>query len=266
MDITPVILTLNEEANIGRSLERLTWAPRVVVVDSFSTDRTPQIAKSFPNVQFVQRPFDCHANQWNFAVHETNIGSEWILALDADYLLTEEFAAELRALVPTAAQSAFEAAFIFCIHGIKLPGNLYPPIPVLYRRGKGRYFQDGHTQRLNVDGAVRRLRSRLLLDDRKPLEHWVTSQRKYAYLEALKILKTPVNQLGMSSRIRKLKWISPVLVPLYSLFVKRCILAGPAGLVYAVQRCVFECLLALYLYEMGRGPTSPPNPSPTGRG
>ena len=56
-DITPVILTCNEAANIGRSLERLTWATRIVVVDSGSTDGTLDIVTRFPNVRAVHRPF-----------------------------------------------------------------------------------------------------------------------------------------------------------------------------------------------------------------
>jgi glycosyltransferase involved in cell wall biosynthesis len=66
-DITPVILTYNEAANIGRSLERLTWAREVVVVDSGSTDDTLAIVARFPNARVVKRPFDTHAQQWRFA-------------------------------------------------------------------------------------------------------------------------------------------------------------------------------------------------------
>ena len=83
-DITPVILTYNEAANIGRSLERLTWAGQVVIVDSGSTDETLAIAGRFPNVRTVHRPFDSHARQWRFAVEETGISSDWLLRLDAD--------------------------------------------------------------------------------------------------------------------------------------------------------------------------------------
>ncbi|HEX9555678.1 MAG TPA: glycosyltransferase, partial [Reyranella sp.] len=67
-EITPVILTYNEAANIGRSLERLTWARQVVIVDSGSTDETLSIAGRYANVRTVYRPFDTHARQWRFAV------------------------------------------------------------------------------------------------------------------------------------------------------------------------------------------------------
>ena len=67
-DITPVILTFNEEANIGRTLERLNWARDIVVVDSFSTDATVSIASRNNRVRVFQRVFDSHALQWNFAI------------------------------------------------------------------------------------------------------------------------------------------------------------------------------------------------------
>ena len=60
--ITPLILTYNEEANIDRTLGRLTWADRVVVVDSYSTDATVDLATSYDNVDLVQREFDHHTS------------------------------------------------------------------------------------------------------------------------------------------------------------------------------------------------------------
>ena len=71
-----------------------------------STDGTRTICESFPNVRVVVRPFDNHATQWNFGLEETGIASEWVLALDADYVLTDAFTDELRSLMP--AQSMIE--------------------------------------------------------------------------------------------------------------------------------------------------------------
>ena len=98
-DITPVILTYNEAPNIGRSLERLTWARQVVIVDSGSTDDTLAIAGRFPNVRAVQRPFDAHAQQWQFATTETGITSGWILRLDADYMMEPALRDEIEAVL-----------------------------------------------------------------------------------------------------------------------------------------------------------------------
>src|SRR5690349_23826295 len=94
-EITPVILSFNEAPNIGRTLERLVWANRVVVVDSFSDDETGSIVARYLKAEMFQRRFDSHANQWNFAIHETGIDTDWVLALDADYQVPDELVREL---------------------------------------------------------------------------------------------------------------------------------------------------------------------------
>ena len=115
--ITPVLLTYNEEENIGRTLERLNWASDIVVVDSYSTDMTLAIARRNPQVRLFQRSFDSHAQQWNFAIENSGIKTEWILALDADYVLTEEVAAELARLHPEGSINGYSADFRYCVLG-----------------------------------------------------------------------------------------------------------------------------------------------------
>ena len=83
--ITPVILTRDEEANIARTLGQLRWAREVVVVDSFSTDGTLAAARRFPNVHVYERVFDTLAKQWTFALEQ--VGTPWFLSMDADYFL-----------------------------------------------------------------------------------------------------------------------------------------------------------------------------------
>src|SRR2546428_1996627 len=166
--ITPVVLTRNEAANIGRTLERLSWARDIVVVDSFSTDDTVEIISGFPQARVYQRVFDAHEIQWNFGLEETGITSEWVLALDADYMLTPEFVNELKLLKPDSV-NGYRAKFTYCINGRPLRSGVYPDVTVLYRRAAGRYVQDGHTQRVAIEGRVVTLDSRILNDDRKPL-------------------------------------------------------------------------------------------------
>src|SRR6185295_16127350 len=99
--ITPLILTYNEAPNIARSLAALTWANDIVVVDSFSDDDTVAIAKLVPHVRVFQRAFDNHRNQWEFGLQETGISTPWVLALDADYVVSNELANELEHLRPS---------------------------------------------------------------------------------------------------------------------------------------------------------------------
>jgi len=252
--ITPLILTYNEEPNLARCLARLAWAREIVVVDSLSRDATKAIAARHPNVRFLERPFDNHTAQWNFGLDQ--VRTEWVLSLDADYVLSDGFEEELAALAPAAGLAAYAVSFRYCINGRPLRGTLYPSRLALFRRARCRYVQDGHTQRLQADGLTAALQTRILHDDRKPLSRWLTSQDRYAKLEADKLTRTPASALGLNDRIRKTIILGPPVVLLYTLFVRGVILDGWAGWYYAFQRALAETLLSLRLIEAKLGVSS----------
>jgi len=256
-NITPLILTHNEAPNIGRTLEQLRWARDVVVVDSFSSDDTLAIISSFSNARVYRREFDTHDNQWNFGLKQTGIDSEWILALDADYILTPEFADELRELQPQSQTLGYRAAFTYCINGRQLRSGIYPPVTVLYRRQAGNYIQDGHTHKLVLDGRVENLCARLLHDDRKSLSRWFEAQSRYTKLEALKLQNTDKAELGWRDRIRRWRIVAPPAMLFYCLVVRLGVLDGLAGLYYACQRALAELMLSLYLLEGDLGVLRP---------
>src|SRR5260370_18992965 len=82
--ITPVVLTFDEEVNLRRTLDSLHWAERIVLLDSGSTDQTEAIARSYSSVDWHIRPFDNFRSQWEHTIHQTDIATEYVLALDAD--------------------------------------------------------------------------------------------------------------------------------------------------------------------------------------
>ncbi|PQJ35057.1 glycosyl transferase [Salinibacter sp. 10B] len=240
-EITPLLLTYNEEANIGRTLDRLTWAERVVIVDSYSDDATVELADSFNNVDLVQREFDNHTSQWNYGLDQ--IESDWVLSLDADYQVPTAFVEEMTALNPSSDVAGYRATFTYCVFGSPIRANLYPPRVVLFRKKVARYVQDGHTQRLSVDGAVEALDTELKHDDRKPLDRWFDNQRQYARLEAEKLRDS--GDLDLPDRLRRTDVLGPLLVPLYCLFGQGLILDGWPGWYYTLQRTYAELLLTL---------------------
>jgi glycosyltransferase involved in cell wall biosynthesis len=242
-----LILTFNEEANIGRTLNALSRFPDVVILDSGSTDATLEIIAQFPNVRCQTRPFDTHAAQWTYGLTECGIVRPWVLALDADYVMSAELAAEIAALSPGAAIGGYLASFRYCISGRPLTASLYPPVIALYRREWTKYIQQGHTQRAVVNGEVERLRGRFDHDDRKPLSRWLASQQKYAKLEADHLLSHAA--LGARGRIRLMGWPAPLLIFFYTLFWKRCLLDGWPGWVYVLQRTLAEIMIALEIMD-----------------
>ena len=242
--ITPLILTYNEEANIAHALGGLTWAREIVVVDSFSDDQTVQIVSSFSNVRVVQRKFDCHRNQWEFGLKETEISTPWVLALDADYVVTEELVSELKALEPDSTIKGYRTKFIYCINGKRLRSGIYPPVTVLYRRESATYVQDGHTQRVELDGAIEDLRAPMLHDDRKSFKRWFNSQARYTELEAQKLLAADPASLALPDRLRRWLILVPPAMLVYCLIIRGGILDGWAGFYYAFQRAIAELMLS----------------------
>jgi glycosyltransferase involved in cell wall biosynthesis len=249
--ITPFVLTLDEEPNIGRALESLAWAPRVLVVDSGSTDRTLEIAGSFANVEVRNRPFDSFADQSNHALNA--IETEWVLALDADYVLPDSLVREIAMLPAEPSENGYLVPFEYRVLGRTLRRSLYPSREVLFRRRAGAFVQDGHAHRVRVDAPTGRLRSAIVHDDRKDLGRWLRNQAKYAEKEVAKLSGARLRDLGWMDRLRSTMVLGPPAVALYCLFARGLVLDGRAGLYYTTQRVVAEGILSLKLMEARRG-------------
>jgi glycosyltransferase involved in cell wall biosynthesis len=246
-DITPLVITYNEAANIGRTLDRLTWARRIVVVDSGSTDKTLEILRTYPQVEVVQRPFDDFASQCNFALAQ--VKTTWVLSLDADYQLSDELVAELRDLHPKVDISGYRAKFIYRVYGRPLRGTLYPPRVVLYRKKNASYRNEGHGHRVMVTGNILPLINAIFHDDRKPLSRWLASQKQYAVREADLLLSADPTSLRNVDRIRLIAWPAPFAVFVYTLVFKGCFVDGWRGWYYSFQRLLAETLIALEIID-----------------
>ncbi len=247
--ITPLILTYNEAPNIARTLDRLRWARKIIVLDSFSSDQTLEIAASFPNVQIHQLEFYSHERQWNFGLRHSEIETDWVLALDADYIVPEELLIEIQNLEPQQTLKGYRANVKYCVNGKVLRSGIYPRVTVLYRRESATYRQNGHTQEVVIDGPLANLRSPILHDDRKSLSRWFHSQRLYTELEVAKLLTAESADLSWSDRIRRLRLVAPIAMLFYCLLLRGGLLDGQAGIYYALQRVIAELMLSLQLLD-----------------
>jgi glycosyltransferase involved in cell wall biosynthesis len=245
--ITVLILTYNEAPNIRRTLEALTAFDDVLVLDSGSTDETFAIVKTYPNARLMVRAFDTHASQWNHGLAACH--RPWVLALDADYIVSKTLISSMTQLSPSEAVGGYKVTFGYCIFGRRLSASLYPPAVVLFRRERSVYVQIGHTQRLKVAGSIEPLTGVIDHDDRKPLARWIASQIQYAKLEADYLVSVPSPSLSRARRIRRVGWPAPILVFFSTLIVKRCIFDGWAGWLYVMQRVLAEVLLAIEIVD-----------------
>jgi glycosyltransferase involved in cell wall biosynthesis len=246
-DVTPVILTRDEEPNIERTLRQLHWAREVVVCDSGSTDATLRIVRGFPNVRLFPRSLDTLSDQWTAATAQAR--TEWVLTLDADYFVPDALAAEIASLRPEAETGGYEASFRYAVGGKPLRTSLYPPRTVLLRRGAYAFFMDGHTQRVRVAGNVMPLQARIVHDDRKSLARFIARQRRYMRDEAAKLRSAPPGSLNAAARLRKLRVVAPLVVPFYTLFAKGLIRDGWPGIHYTLERTLAELILSAELFR-----------------
>lgn len=245
--ITPLILTFNESPNITRTLDKLAWAKQIIVIDSYSQDSTIDMLNAYPQVKVLQREFDNHTNQWNYGLKQ--IETEWVLSLDADYVLTDTLIEEIKNIAQDTEINGYFTRFKYCVFGQPLKETILPPRQVLFRKKQGIYIDDGHTQLLKIKGKSTLLSEYIMHDDRKPLTRWLQAQDRYMIQEVKKLTKTSVEKLSFSDQIRKYKIFAPFIIFIYCLIIKQGIFDGWRGWYYAFQRMLAEIILAIRLIE-----------------
>lgn len=144
LDVTTIILAYNEEKHIKRCLDNVSpISKKVYVIDSPSTDSTVDICTEYPNVEVVVHKYPGNqAEQFNWAIDNLDINTEWILRLDADEYLLPELIDELRERVPTLPEDVtgieFKRRHIFMGRWVK--HGIYPVVLLrMFRKGCGRY-------------------------------------------------------------------------------------------------------------------------------
>ncbi len=184
MSLSVVIITLNEEANLARTLASVSWADDIVVLDSGSTDRTRQIAESF-HARFFAEPWRGFAAQKNLALERAT--GDWILSLDADEEVEPALATEIRealAANPSVAGFRIPRKNFFLGRWMR-HGGFYPdPKLRLFRRGTGRFEDRLVHEDLRVDGTTARLLDHLLHHAYPTLDSYVEHMNRYSSLGA----------------------------------------------------------------------------------
>jgi len=163
VSISVVVLTLNEEDRISRCLKSVSWADEIIVVDSFSSDATADLASKFTdNILF--RKFDSFSAQRSFAVEQAK--GDWVFFLDADEVVSEGFEKEVRDIVNDSSCCAYRVDRLeffmgdFICHGGFGLGQHNHHIR-LWRKGSGFFVGDVH-EKLVVNGDVGRMKSHIL--------------------------------------------------------------------------------------------------------
>jgi len=178
--ISAIVTTLNEEAQIGDCLGRLAFADEVIVVDSFSTDRTTAIASAL-GARVLQHPYRSPASQKNWAVEQAS--GDWVIIVDADELVTEELAAEIRQVAssPNAHDGyRIRRRNFFLGHEIRHSGWQNDRVVRLFRRGRGSHPKRRIHEQVVVEGSVGDLKGTLLHYSYRSLDDYWRKLQRYA--------------------------------------------------------------------------------------
>ncbi|HLW79072.1 MAG TPA: glycosyltransferase family 2 protein [Terriglobia bacterium] len=255
--VSVLILTRDEELNIAHCLESVRWAAEVFVVDSLSTDRTAEIARSL-GAKVYAHDFQGYARQRNWALDHLPFSCEWVLMLDADERVPQALAEEIHSVLGQDSDPRvgyYIAPRLFFLGRWLKHGGLYPTwLLRLYKRSAARVEERHVNEHVMLDGAAGYLTQPFDHVDRRPLGHWVAKHNRYADLEAEDYLRErsrpglersiPVSLWG--SQAGRKRWIKlrvwnrlPVLLRPFLFFWRNYLfkggfLDGRAGFIYHV--------------------------------
>lgn len=217
-DLTAIILTKNEEINISKCIESISgFAKRIVVIDSGSTDKTVEIAKSLGADVYINKFID-YATQFNWGIDNTNINTKWILRLDADERVTLKLSEELEKLTSLHTDSdvngiVLQAYYFFLGKLLKHGFCARKRKLMVFKTGVGRIEQrrmDEHT--ILNKGITVQAKNRFLHYDNKNLTifinklNWYATREMQDYIEFKNGKEQDLKDDKLISKTRKLKY------------------------------------------------------------
>jgi glycosyltransferase involved in cell wall biosynthesis len=234
MKITATIITYNEERNIARAMESLRCCDEIVVVDSGSSDRTPEIAAKF-GARVIESPWGGYARQKNYAAECAT--HDWIMSIDADEALSEALEGEIWHIRKNGPQ----------FDGYTMPrmaqylgkwilhSGWYPDRKVrLYDRRKGRWVGEFVHESVVVDGRVGHLESDLLHFTCDSLSEHLKTMDRYTTLAAEQLVSQR-KRIGVRHLV-----LDPVWTFLRTLVFQRGYADGVEGLTIAWMAALYN--------------------------
>jgi glycosyltransferase involved in cell wall biosynthesis len=243
--VSAIVVCFNEEHNIGRCLESLAWCDEIVVVDSFSTDRTVEICRRYTDC-VIQRAWAGYRDQKAFAHSQAT--KDWVLLVDSDERVTTELRDEIQQVLSERNVAYMGFALprvVFYLKRWWWRGGWYPDFDVrLFRRDKATWGGSDPHEKILVDGKVRRLRH--------PLEHF--SYRNIDdHMQRINRFTT-ISSAELRRGGERFSVIDAVLRPAVRFFrsyiVRRGFMEGFAGFYVAVTAAVYVFLKYAKLWEI----------------
>jgi len=272
--IDAMIITHNEALNLPYCLDALQgWTRKIFVIDSGSTDQTPQIAESF-DAQFIHHDWEGYAQQKNWALRNLPFESDWILIVDADEIITPPLREMLIDITKRPPDQVPENGFFinrltyFMGRPIRHCG-FYPSWNLrFFKRGHG-YYEDREVhEHIIVDDPVGYVREPMIHQDRRGMENYVAKHNRYSTLEARELFwqiqkKLPdAKPANIPKETRRRRWLKRHISPyipmpglwrfLYMFVFRMGVLDGAAGYQFCKFISWYDSLVSLKLRELRR--------------
>jgi glycosyltransferase involved in cell wall biosynthesis len=225
--ISGLVITYNEENNIKELLENIDFVDEIIIVDSFSKDKTKEIALQNSKVLFMEHPFKDFTSQRNFALEQAN--NNWILFIDADERIPENLKLEILETVKK--NEAFDAYYFYRKYmyqgkPIHFSGTQTDKNFRLFKKDKAKYSQERLVhETLKVDGSIGILKNKLLHFSFSNYDDYKKKMVNYGKLKAQELFLKNKNANFMN------RYLKPIYKFLYSYIVRLGILDGIKGIV-----------------------------------
>jgi glycosyltransferase involved in cell wall biosynthesis len=262
-----LILSLNEETNLNACLDSVSWCDDVVLLDSFSTDRTPDIAR-LRDIRVFQREFDDFGHQRNYALREIRFKYRWVFHLDADERFNDSLRYECERVIGLDRHSGYAVPnrVIFLGRWIKHCTQYPFPQVRLVKIGEISFAKAGHGQR--EEKALRGIGYIETPFDHfnfsKGLSEWIHRHDRYATEEArlaITLRAQPVawrQVLSSDSLTRKrvlkhiqsrlsMRWLWKFA---WLYIIRRGFLDGYPGFIYCILQTFYDLLICLKVQEL----------------
>ena len=245
-NISAVIITKNEEERIRPCLESIKWADEIIIVDSFSTDKTIDICRGYTD-KISQREMRGFGEQKQFAIEKAT--SVWILSIDADEIVTEELRDEIKGMLKEETEYNGFKIFrknIYLGRPMRYCG-WYVPILRLFKRGKGRFNAKKVHEEIIVDGNVGLLKGEILHNTYKNISHHLEKIDSFTTYDVDELTKK-----GVILKPSNCLWylvFKPMVRFLQKFILQKGIFEGTHGLILSINAAMVVFINYAKLWE-----------------
>lgn len=243
--LSAIVVCFNEEQRIEDCLESLRWCDEIVVVDSFSTDRTPEICRRYTD-RFYQRPWTGYGDQ---KAHAHSLATkDWVLLVDSDERVTVALHQEILAALSADGNEYVAYAVPRLVYYLRRwwwRGGWYPDYDIrLFRRERATWGGREPHEKILVDGKVRRLKHPLEHFTYKNIDDHIQRINRFTSISSGE-LKNAGGRWRLSDAL-----LRPAVRFVRSYFLKRGFMEGFAGFYVALTAAVYVFLKYAKLWEL----------------